>query len=127
MPSSGRRIFENKFYVTQNDSLYQTSSKVFASLNKDKLGQESRDELSKSPQRPALNSYKREFSMPDHFHIEVPLLKSGLHKRIGTMNSSHFNSNHDGGDDVVMQSFENAPIGECTDSLLSKHNGWITI
>ena len=59
--------------------------------------------LLKSPQRPALNSYKREYSMPDHFHIEVPMLKAGLHKR------SNFNSNNDG-DDVVMQSFENAPV-----------------
>ena len=58
--------------------------------------------------------------MPDHFHIEVPLLKAGLHKR------SNYNSNNDG-DDVVMQSFENAPVSQCTDSLLSKHNGWITV
>jgi hypothetical protein len=68
--------------------------------------------------RPPLNGYKREFSMPDHFHIEAPT-RTSMHHKMKTMDFIHNNK-----DEVVGESSANA---ELADSLLSKHHGWITI
>lgn len=64
----GRRIFERQFYVTQNESKFQASNKVFSSVV-----MSDKDENKKaSTSRPTLNSYRREFAMPDHLHVGVP-------------------------------------------------------
>ena len=61
----GKRIFERQFYVSQNASQFITNPKVFTSV-------QTKENLKKTAQRPALHGYKREFSMPDNFHIDVP-------------------------------------------------------
>ena len=60
--SVGRRIYERKFYVTQHDSNFQTSQKIYTNVKT--------DDTKQGNSRPNLNGYKREFSMPDYLYIE---------------------------------------------------------
>ena len=53
------------------------SAKVFTNIKT--------DEEKRGSNRPALNGYKREFSMPDHFHIEIPKARDSKHKRMNTV------------------------------------------
>ena len=98
--------------MTQNESNFQTSAKVFTSI---KTGPEKQH-----LHRPSLNGYKREFSMPNHFHIEVPT-RTSKHNRVKTMDS-----NGEKSADLAKVRLE-SPAAEVADSLLIKHHGWITI
>ena len=119
--SAGRRIYERQFYVTQNESKFQMSAKVFTNIH------QSSDKESKAVKhRPPLNGYRREFSMPDHFHVEVPEVHLGKHKRTRTLENMEAKA---GADDEVRQESPRLKNNSAAiaDSLLSKHNGWITI
>lgn len=88
--------------------------------------------------RPCLNSYKREYSMPDNFHIEVPSAKPGVFgqkvKTATQLKKSRQNCKTED-DEVLMHGSQSPPPPRLggdrengvADSLLSKHNGWITI
>ena len=73
------------------------------------------DEEKKGRYRPTLNSYKREFSKPDHFHINVPKVK-----KMKAQAEVRTSFPKDDGDRKGQE-------GGQADTLLSKHNGWITI
>ena len=105
--NKGRRIFESQFYLSQHPSNFQQSKKVFSTVQT--------DEEKKGRYRPKLNSYKREFAKPDYLHINVPKVQK------------------QGDEQEARTSFpkaEEATIGKSmgtADSLLSKHNGWLSI
>ena len=69
--------------------------------------------------RPSLSGYKRDFAMPDHLHIETEIgaLSSARQRRATSTVET----------DVVLHSAESPEREAVADSLLSKHNGWITI
>ena len=123
----GSRIFERQFYITQNESSFQTSPKVFSNIKTDPEGT--------GPSRPSLNSYKREFSMPNHFHVEIPKMKISTAGHLRnkttldlTMKSEQLATGQNQPTiDYLEDGFVNQDGAKCTDSLLSKHNGWITI
>lgn len=105
--TQGRRIFEAQFYVSQPQSQFRTSKKVFTNVKT--------EEEKKGRYRPQLNSYKREFSKPDYMFINVPKVKK--QDAQVEVRSSFASPDED-------QRKTKAEQGE---SLLSKHNGWITI
>ena len=132
--SNGRRIYERQFYVTQKESSFRLSRKVFTSIK-----QENEDALVRqSQERPALRGYQREYSMPDHFHIEVPMTRQNRHhKRTHTIDDvcsktakqlATSNDYSEAADQTNLASPKKSPSNtNIADSLLSKHNGWITI
>ena len=100
------------------------SAKVFS-----KVRSSHNVECHKTAERPALNSYKREFSMPDHFYIPVQSPNRNQrattqHQRTRTVDVG----DKSGDDGVVVMDEGDSPVRQSiADSLLSKHNGWITI
>ena len=79
--------------------------------------------------RPQLNGYKREFSMPENFHIQVPprhqLPNANKHKRMNALSDNCCSPERE--DEVNTTTVSPAQRNSVADSLLSKHNGWITI
>lgn len=113
--SLGRRIYERKNNVTQNESKFQFSSKVFTNVKT--------DEEKRGLHRPPLNSYKREFAMPDYFHIEVPTER---YSQTNVVRRRRGGEADDVNKSNVTPKHKEEPVNPA-DSLLSKHNGWITI
>ena len=73
------------------------------------------DEEKAGRYRPTLNSYKREHAKPDYLHVNVPKVKKpDAQVEVRTSFASPE-------EDAVNSKANQA------DSLLSKHNGWITI
>jgi hypothetical protein len=78
------------------------------------------EEEKKGRYRPTLNGYKREFSKPDHLYINVPKVKK--QEAQAEVRTSFYPK--DSGDLKSPKKEQEAGVA---DSLLSKHNGWITI
>ena len=93
--------------------MYITSAKVFTNITAKGAAAPS---TGSSSHRPPLNGYKREHSMPDHFYIET-----SRRQNLTPMKNYSYQSNTVTGNDY------SNPMEKSTGTLLSKHNGWITI
>ena len=66
--------------------------------------------------------------MPDHFHIEVPVSSpKDRQERLNTQTKNISVSIQESNDYIPSAPVSPSPTNDINDTLLSKHNGWITI